>query len=99
MNDEKTAENLRRMIRLVRDSGAEVVLVGVPRPSLFLDEGADFYAEVANELGVPYEATALAEILGSSKTKSDLVHANAAGYRILAERIAGLLRESGAITR
>ena len=70
----KTAENLRAMIRLARDKGAQVVLIGVPEPGLLGIETADFYGQVADELDVPYEGTALAEILGDDNLKSDPIH-------------------------
>jgi len=97
LDDAQTAKNLRQMIRLAREAGSQVILVGVPRPSLVLADGAGFYAQIAEELEVPYEATALAEILGRSETKTGLVHANAAGYQELARRVAELLQRSGAL--
>ncbi|MEM7226875.1 MAG: arylesterase [Pseudomonadota bacterium] len=94
----KTAANLRAMIRLAQDKGAQVVLIGVPEPSLFGLEVADFYRQVADEFGVPYEGDALAEILGDDALKSDPIHPNAAGYEALAQAVADLLRQSGALT-
>ena len=91
-----TERNLREMIGLARGSGAQVVLIGVPKPGLFLGT-ADYYERVASELGVPLEGEALADILGDNATKSDAVHPNADGYARLAEAVERLLREAGAL--
>jgi lysophospholipase L1-like esterase len=88
--------NLRAMIETARSHGADVLLVGVPAPGLFLSAAVD-YREIANELGVPLEDAALAEILSDRSLKSDAVHPNAAGYQRLAEAIAKVLSQTGAI--
>jgi acyl-CoA thioesterase-1 len=87
---EEVRGNLRRMIELAQSSGAQVVLVGVPQPGIFL-AAAPLYREVAAEFGLPYEGEALAEILADRSLKSDTIHPNAAGYRQLAETLAELI--------
>jgi lysophospholipase L1-like esterase len=62
-----------------------------------MSDGAEFYERIAQEFVIPYAGEVLAEILGSPSLKSDAVHPNAAGYRKLAEAVAELLKESGAI--
>lgn len=96
-NDDKTAANLRAMVKLATGQGVEVVLIGVPKPGLFLSDGAAFYQRIARDFRIPYAGEILAEILGSPSLKSDAIHPNAAGYRKLAEAVAALLRKSGAI--
>jgi len=96
LDEAQAANNLRAMIRLARGSGAQLVLIAVPKPGL-LPSPADFYAAVAKELGVPNEETALRKILMDNALKSDFVHPNAAGYARLAEAIAALLRKTGAV--
>lgn len=91
------AENLRAMVRMARERGIEVLLVGVPERSLVFHGTADFYYEVAEDAGVPLESEALAHVIGEPSLKSDPIHPNAAGYRYLAEAIEGLLREAGAL--
>jgi lysophospholipase L1-like esterase len=93
----KAAANLRAMIEAARERGVEVLLVGVPRPVPFASEGAAFYREIADDLGIPYLDETLADILTSPSLKADLIHPNARGYRKLAEAIADRLRRSGAI--
>jgi acyl-CoA thioesterase-1 len=55
------------------------------------------YRELADELEVPLEDDALAEILGDPALKSDAIHPNAAGYAQLAAALHELLRRSGAL--
>lgn len=94
---EATAEeNLRAMILQAQAAGAEVLLIGVPKPGIFLSD-APVYKRLADEFGLPYLEESLADILSSSSLKSDTIHPNAAGYRQLAEEIADLLRRAGAV--
>lgn len=91
------ADNLAAMVRLARERGIEVLLIGVPERSLMFHDTADFYYRVAEETGVPLESEAIAHIIGEPALKSDQIHPNASGYRYLAEAIHGLLREAGAL--
>ncbi len=85
------------MVKLATAQGVDVVLIGVPKPGLFLSDGAEFYQRIARDFRIPYAGEILAEILGNSSLKSDAIHPNAAGYRKMAEAVAALLRQSGAI--
>jgi len=58
---------------------------------------AAFYAEIAGEFRIPYEAEVLGKILRDGSLKSDQVHPNAQGYGLMAERVYDLLRKSGAL--
>ncbi len=94
---ESTAEaNLRAMIRQAQAAGAEVLLVGVPKPGLFLSD-SPVYQRLAEEFDLPYLDGALADILERNSLKSDAIHPNAAGYQRLAEEIAALLERAGAV--
>ena len=92
----ETETHLRLLARTIRESGAELVLIGVPEPRLF-GGAAPVYARLAGELGVPLEEAVFVDVLKDNRLKSDPVHANAAGYRVVAERLAEFLRESGAL--
>jgi len=96
MDEGQTAENLRGMIRLAKQRGIDVVLIGVPKPGLF-PSPPDFYAEIAKEFGLPYEDAALKAVLRDNELKSDLAHPNVRGYARLAEAVAALLKKSGAL--
>ncbi len=92
----KTRENLSAMIRLIRASGSEVVLVGVPAPGLVLSS-AHLYEELAEELKVPYLDGVMADILSERALKSDPIHPNGEGYWHFAKSLADFLKERGAI--
>jgi lysophospholipase L1-like esterase len=91
------AANLRAMVRLARERGVAVVLIGVPNLGLILGRSAGFYQDLAEELDLYYDGETLPEILKQPALKSDAIHPNAKGYRRLAEAVAELLRRSGAI--
>ncbi len=95
-SSQRAAENLREMIAAAQARGVPGVLIGVPAPGLWLS-AADYYEQIAREMGIPYQGEILAEILGQNELKADLVHPNGDGYRMLAEAIAALLREAGAV--
>jgi len=88
--------NLREMIVLCHESGAEVLLVGVPQVGLFLSADP-LYEELAKEFALPYEEKALAKILGERELKSDQIHPNGRGYALLAEKLAALIDKAGGI--
>lgn len=92
----QTADNLRAMVRMARSQGTEVVLIGVPEPGLFTGPPA-FYAGIAAEFDLPYEAEAFNAVLRDPGLKSDPVHANGRGYEVVAQRLADLLRKAGAV--
>lgn len=94
--DDQIAANLRGILRAVKAKGLSAVLVGVPRPQL-LSAPPGFYAEIAREFAVPYEGISVKDVLYNAKLKSDPIHPNAAGYRRMAEDIAKLLKQAGAV--
>ena len=85
--------NLAAMIEAVQGSGAQVLLVAVPRKSLFAD-GAPLYGELAEQYGLVLDNVSLGGLLRTPGLKSAAVHLNAQGYGALAER---LLQARGAL--
>lgn len=92
----QVAENVRRMVALAKARGAGVLLIGTPEKGFTLTPPA-FYGELARQLGIPYEGKVIGEILRNSELKSDTIHPNARGYRLIAERVAALLKKAGAL--
>lgn len=93
----KTRDNIQQMISLARNNSVDVVLIGVPEFNLFLSTVA-LYPDLAEKNNVPIAEDILAEIIRNNSLKSDHIHPNTKGYQLLAENIAQLLDNSGAIT-
>ena len=93
---DQTAANIEAMIALASARGIPVVLLGVPRPGLFLSADA-LYQEAADRSGAAYLDFSIAEVLSEPGLKSDMVHPNKDGYRVLAGDIHGLLQDAGAL--
>ena len=88
--------NLREILKTIKARGADAMLVGVPAPGL-ITSAPKFYEKLAQEFSIPYESKIVTSVLYKPELKSDPVHPNAAGYRKMAEAIAGLLRDAGAL--
>ncbi len=87
---------LRTMVQQSRASGAEVVLVSVPRFSMLhaatgLYSDSPIYEELAEELDLLLAADVFADVLSEEAFRADRIHPNAAGYRefnrLLMERL------------
>lgn len=92
----QASANVRRMVELAKRRDVDVVLIGTPEPGLIVSP-PEFYAEIAKEFRIPYEGSIIGEVLRDADLKSDPIHPNARGYRVVAERIAALLKSSGAL--
>ncbi|MBX3651150.1 MAG: arylesterase [Burkholderiales bacterium] len=88
--------NLREILKTIKSRGLDALLIGVPAPAV-ITRPPDFYSRLAKEFGIPYEGDIVTRVLYKSDLKSDPIHPNAAGYRKMAEAIAGLLRDAGAL--
>lgn len=91
-----TYSNITEMITLARKQGAEVVLIGVPKPKL-IPETAALYKTISEKMKVPLEGEIVLDVLRDRDLKSDYIHPNAAGYVRLAAGIESLLRKYGAV--
>ena len=99
LTEAETRANIVEIIESVQKENIPAVLVGVPHLSV----GALFghlsdhplYQELAEQYKIPLFEGAWSEILSDEKLKSDQIHANAAGYKVFAERLEKFLREEG----
>lgn len=96
LGNQQAERNVREMVKLARTRGVAVLLIGTPEPGLTVSPPA-FYAAVAKDYGLPYEEGVIGEVLKDRSLKSDPIHPNARGYRVIAERLAQALKRSGAI--
>lgn len=94
---EAAEQNLEQMVMISRQYDVPVLLLGVPRPALLGLESAPFYHELAERLGIPLEAEIIADVLADTALKSDQIHPNAEGYRLIAEAVYEKLQNSGAL--
>ncbi|MDF3010190.1 MAG: lipolytic enzyme family [Burkholderiales bacterium] len=89
-------QNVRAMVKLAKSRGVDVMLIGTPEPGLTVTPPA-FYAGIAQEFRLLYEAGVIGEVLRDATLKSDPIHPNARGYRVIAERVAAALGQGGAL--
>jgi acyl-CoA thioesterase-1 len=82
----ETEKNLKEIVRRTQERGAMVVLIGM-KLGLFTDEYGPLYRDIANSHGALLIPEILKDILSDPKLKSDSIHPNGAGYRLMAERI------------
>lgn len=97
-----TKNNIRAICQKALGSGAQVLLVAVPQPSLMaaaarsLSDDA-MYAELAEELKVPLHAGGWGKVLGNPKLRSDPIHANGEGYENFATGLRSTAKSAGLI--
>ncbi len=89
--------NLQQMLNEAKQRNIKVVMFGVPKPSLFLMSSAEIYQQIADQHLVPIDLETLPKILRSNNLKSDAIHPNSAGYKMMAENIFNLLVDTGAL--
>jgi acyl-CoA thioesterase-1 len=83
----ETRENLKEIVRRIQDHGAMVAIAGI-NLGFFTDEYGPIFEETAAEFGAIYIPQVMKGIFNDTKLKSDQIHPNSAGYRLIAERIA-----------
>jgi lysophospholipase L1-like esterase len=96
LGNDQLKNNLEKMISLIQKSGAEVLLIAIPRFSITLAV-PELYTELATAYKLPIELTILPELERNSAMKSDTIHPNAMGYKVLADRIHKLILNAGGI--
>ncbi|MCW5589179.1 MAG: hypothetical protein KIT27_05895 [Legionellales bacterium] len=90
------SDNLFKLISLIKNAHAQVVVLAVPQPKISMDP-PDFYAEIAKEQQVPVLEDLISNLFKQRHLKSDTIHLNAEGYRLLAEGLFVELRKLGAL--
>lgn len=83
-----TESTLHTIVKKIQASGAMVILLGYRFPSLNANYEA-MYERVAKEEGCLLIPDVMDGILSDPSLKSDTIHPNAAGYAVIAERMAG----------
>jgi acyl-CoA thioesterase-1 len=96
LGNPQAERNVREMVKLARSRGVAVMLIGTPEPGFTVTPPA-FYSSIAKEFRLPYEEGIIGQVLKDAGLKADPIHPNALGYRLIAERLAEQLKQSGAI--
>lgn len=92
----RAANNIREMLTIAHQQNIPAILLGVPEFGIFL-KTADLYQKIADELEIVFVKNIITDILSDQSLKSDSVHPNAKGYKMMAEQLAGILKETGAL--
>jgi acyl-CoA thioesterase-1 len=87
-----TKANLHSLFQKLTGTGAVVVFTGVTGP--LNPTRNSHYAKICKAEGVLLVPEILDGILNNSDLKADEIHPNAAGYRLMAERVAAALADA-----
>jgi acyl-CoA thioesterase-1 len=87
MPRQETRKNLEEIIRRVQAQGAMVAIAGM-KLGLFTDEYSSIFEQTAQQSGALYIPQVTKGILSDASLRSDPIHPNGAGYRLMAKRIA-----------
>ena len=86
ISKEKTFSNMREMIDMIQSKGAMVAIADISA-GIFLKEYRQGYYEIAREKGALFISSILSGIITNPSMKSDFLHPNAKGYKIVAQRV------------
>lgn len=100
----ETKENVRAVLKVIKQAGIPVVLVSTPKFSplgaaVGMLPDAPIFAELAKEEKVTLVPSIFAKVVSDPDLKSDPIHPNALGYRKLAEGIAVVLADVGFLAK
>ena len=87
----ETRQNLEDIVRRVQAHGAMVVIAGI-RLGVFGDDYGEIFEQTAEQFGALYIPQVMKGILTNSNLRSDPIHPNGAGYRLIADRIADKIK-------
>lgn len=83
---EDTVKNLARIIGRIQDTGAMVALVDISA-GMFFKEYRQAFKKLAHEKKAIFIPAVLSRIITNPSMKSDFLHPNGRGYKIVANRI------------
>lgn len=89
--EDETRAHIKTICQQAQKSGAQVLLVAVPKPSVAAAFGQlsdhPLYADLADELKLPLQRGGWSEVLADADLRSDAVHANVQGYARFAQSL------------
>lgn len=94
-----TRANVRQICADALASGAQVLLVAVPEPTLMAAVGRlsdhALYADIASDLRIALHSDGWTDVLAQERLRADPIHANAAGYEAFVHGLVRTLKEVG----
>jgi len=88
--------NLRAMISEIQAAGIDVVMLAVPVFGLF-PSAPDYFSKLADEAMIPLELDIIPALEREIKYKSDGIHFNDEGYKLMASAVFQLMKDAGAL--
>ena len=88
---QETRKNLEEIVRRIQGQGSMVAIAGM-KLGLFTDEYSSIFEETARQSGALYIPQVMKGILSDSSLRSDPIHPNGAGYRLIADRIVAKIK-------
>lgn len=86
-----TRTRIESICRQAQASGAQVLLVAIPRPSMAAALGSlsdhPMYEDIAKSLRLPLQRGGWSAVLGDAALRADRIHANAQGYAQFAQAL------------
>lgn len=89
---EDTLSNLSKIIDRIQEKGAMVALVDISS-GMFFQEYRNAFRKLARQKGAIFIPVVLSKIITNPAMKSDFLHPNARGYKIIAGRIYDAIKE------
>lgn len=83
---EVTMNNIKEMVERIQAQGAMAAIVDMSA-GIFLQEYRKAFAEIAHEKSAIFIPSILSGVITNPNLKSDFIHPNADGYKIIAQRI------------
>ncbi len=83
---EITMSNIKEMVERLQAQGAMAAIVDMSA-GIFLQEYRKAFAEIAHEKSAIFIPSILSGVITNPNLKSDFIHPNADGYKIIAQRI------------
>ena len=81
-----TVKNIKEMVQKVQAKGAMAAIMDISS-GMLLQEYRSAFAKLAQEEGALFIANIFSGILTNPHLKSDFIHPNAAGYKVIAQRV------------
>jgi acyl-CoA thioesterase I len=83
---EDTLSNMKKIIDAIQAKGAMVAVVDISTSMIFREYGSAFY-KLAREEGAIFIPGFLSGIITNPRLKSDFIHPNSDGYKVIAQRV------------